>query len=104
MSDEKPREWTVEGYREFREIVRHDLKDYRPELNKELEAFFMPRDNGMALLDAYDQLKAHAERLAEALDWYWLHWGTNNYELKAKGYSVSKEALAEYRQKYPKEG
>jgi hypothetical protein len=31
----------------------------------------------------------------EALDWYWLNWGTNNSEVKAKGYEISKQALAQ---------
>lgn len=34
-----------------------------------------------------------ARILKEALDWYWKHWGTNDPEIKAKGYLVSQEAI-----------
>lgn len=40
------------------------------------------------------ELEAKLERYEKALEWYYDHWGTNDEDLKLKGYKVSKEALA----------
>jgi hypothetical protein len=46
---------------------------------------------------AYDSLLKRSEKLVEALDWYWAHWGSNSSTIREQGYKVSEAALTEWR-------
>lgn len=48
------------------------------------------------LCDHLSEYGALLTELADALEWYFSHWGTSSQEFKTQGYAIAKDALEKY--------